>query len=106
MELKKTVYFPNLDILRALCAFMIIAHHSYGGWKCWNGNHEALVDSNKKLTMVGEYFNTLMDNTCFGVDLFFLISGFLITYLLLVERQTNGKIDIKKFFIRRFLRIW
>ena len=106
MENKKTVYFPNLDVLRTLCAFMIIAAHSYGGWKCWNGDHSVLIDSNKKFTLVGGYINTLIENATFGVDLFFLISGFLITYLLLVEKQTNGKIDIKKFYIRRFLRIW
>ncbi|MHB8261265.1 MAG: acyltransferase family protein [Bacteroidia bacterium] len=106
VENKKIVYFPNLDVLRFLCAFMIIAHHSFGGWKCWNGDHAALTDSNKKLTIVGEYITTLIENTSFGVDIFFLISGFLITYLLIVEKQTNGKVDIKKFFIRRFLRIW
>jgi peptidoglycan/LPS O-acetylase OafA/YrhL len=40
------------------------------------------------------------------VDVFFLISGFLITYLLLEEKKTNGRIAIGKFLIRRSLRIW
>ncbi len=40
-----------------------------------------------------------------GVSMFFAISGFLITSLLLFEKKTNGKINIKKFFIRRFLRL-
>ena len=41
-----------------------------------------------------------------GVVLFFVLSGFLITYLLLVEEQSYKKISIKKFYIRRMLRIW
>ncbi|ARK09946.1 acyltransferase [Fibrella sp. ES10-3-2-2] len=41
-----------------------------------------------------------------GVALFFVLSGFLITYLLLAEKQKTGKIAIRKFYIRRVLRIW
>jgi peptidoglycan/LPS O-acetylase OafA/YrhL len=41
-----------------------------------------------------------------GVRVFFVLSGFLITHLLLSERQRTGTIDIKKFYVRRALRIW
>lgn len=41
-----------------------------------------------------------------GVILFFVLSGFLITYLLLEEKQRTATIAFKKFFIRRALRIW
>jgi peptidoglycan/LPS O-acetylase OafA/YrhL len=41
-----------------------------------------------------------------GVELFFVISGFLITYLLLSEEQNFKTICVKKFYIRRILRIW
>jgi peptidoglycan/LPS O-acetylase OafA/YrhL len=41
-----------------------------------------------------------------GVSLFFVLSGFLITYLLLAEKQKTGRIAIRKFYIRRVLRIW
>lgn len=37
---------------------------------------------------------------------FFVLSGFLITYLLLEEKKTNGTVSIKKFYMRRILRIW
>ncbi len=41
-----------------------------------------------------------------SVTLFFVLSGFLITYLLLVEKQSDGQIAVKQFYTRRVLRIW
>ena len=41
-----------------------------------------------------------------GVDLFFVLSAFLITSLLLRERQETGQISLGLFYIRRVLRIW
>ncbi len=41
-----------------------------------------------------------------GVDLFFALSAFLITSLLLRERQQTGGISLQSFYIRRILRIW
>ena len=41
-----------------------------------------------------------------GVDLFFALSAYLITELLLRERRSRGAIDIRAFYIRRILRIW
>lgn len=41
-----------------------------------------------------------------GVSIFFVLSGFLITYLLIREYELNLKISIKSFYIRRVLRIW
>jgi peptidoglycan/LPS O-acetylase OafA/YrhL len=42
----------------------------------------------------------------YGVDLFFVLSSFLITRLLLIEKETRGKVDIGSFYVRRILRIW
>ncbi len=41
-----------------------------------------------------------------GVDFFFVLSAFLITTLLLTERDSYGRIDFRLFFMRRLLRIW
>ncbi len=41
-----------------------------------------------------------------GVTLFFVLSGFLITYLLISEKENTSTVQIKKFYIRRVLRIW
>jgi len=38
--------------------------------------------------------------------MFFVLSGFLITHLLLEERTTTGRISLTKFYARRALRIW
>lgn len=41
-----------------------------------------------------------------GVMFFFILSGFLITYLMFVEQSKNGSIDIPFFYFRRVVRIW
>lgn len=42
----------------------------------------------------------------FGVELFFLLSGYLVTELMIRERQRFGRINLKDFYIRRTLRLW
>jgi peptidoglycan/LPS O-acetylase OafA/YrhL len=41
-----------------------------------------------------------------GVIFFFVLSGFLITYLLLEERRVSSTVSVGKFYMRRILRIW
>lgn len=41
-----------------------------------------------------------------GVSFFFVLSGFLITYLMLLEKNKFNSISIRKFYLRRILRIW
>jgi peptidoglycan/LPS O-acetylase OafA/YrhL len=41
-----------------------------------------------------------------GVIFFFVLSGFLITYLLLEEKRVSSTVAVKKFYVRRILRIW
>lgn len=41
-----------------------------------------------------------------GVDIFFVLSGFLITVLLLQEYQRHGRISLRKFYLRRVLRLF
>jgi len=42
----------------------------------------------------------------YGVDLFFALSAYLITSLLLWERAATGILDLRGFYLRRILRIW
>ena len=48
----------------------------------------------------------LGDSGAFGVDLFFTLSGYLLTSLLLRERDQTGDISLRAFYVRRTLRIW
>ncbi|HYH15421.1 MAG TPA: acyltransferase [Flavisolibacter sp.] len=51
-------------------------------------------------------FNFIRSGGDIGVNFFFVLSGFLITYILLEEKKATQKIELKKFFVRRILRIW
>lgn len=48
---------------------------------------------------------TILRRGFLGVDFFFVLSGFLITTLLLRETQTNGRFSLRGFYWRRMLRI-
>lgn len=98
------IYFKNLDILRFLAAYMIVLLHAFFGWKSHFGQPGFIMSS---VTPEGlGKLEDVFDNFSFGVDIFFIISGFLITYLLLAEHEKTGKVDVLKFYIRRAFRIW
>ena len=42
----------------------------------------------------------------YGVDVFFVLSAYLITELLLREKQATGQLNVQAFYVRRLLRIW
>ena len=48
----------------------------------------------------------MLENGGYGVQLFFILSGYLITTLLLREEARYGRIALRAFWIRRILRIW
>jgi peptidoglycan/LPS O-acetylase OafA/YrhL len=88
----KRVQFPGLNILRFYAALAVILFH---------------IDINVKprpfwYTLIKPLFLDAESAVMF----FFVLSGFLITYLLLYEITANGKLAIGKFYIRRILRIW
>lgn len=86
------LYFPNLNGLRFIGAFFVIINHT---------------EQLKKFYKIGDGIvsNFAKNIGKLGVMLFFVLSGFLITYLLLAEEKTFGEIHTKKFYLRRFLRI-
>ncbi|PLX13464.1 MAG: hypothetical protein C0598_03540 [Marinilabiliales bacterium] len=104
---KERIYFENLDVIRFLAAFMIIIYHSYSSWVGWYGKIRiTAVSPDGNFTTFGKFLDQLVRNLGIGVDIFFLLSGFLITYILLEEKKRTRKIRIDKFIIRRTLRIW
>jgi peptidoglycan/LPS O-acetylase OafA/YrhL len=87
--------FGALDGLRAAAILAVVWHHAHG----WH--HELWRDAG------GWVENwTFATRGLLGVDLFFVISGFLIVTLLLRERRRNGTIGLRAFYARRALRIF
>ena len=74
----KTRYIKNFDGLRGLAVLAVLLFHGSYGY------------------FMGGFL---------GVDLFFIVSGYLITSLLFEEHQTTGRISFAKFYIRRGLRL-
>jgi peptidoglycan/LPS O-acetylase OafA/YrhL len=93
--MNQKVYFPNLDGLRFFAFFYVFMYH------CYFEVPELGKDSPFYLA-----FYKLWENGDLGVNFFFTLSGFLITYLLLVEERKNGGFSIQSFYWRRTLRIW
>ncbi|MEE9429079.1 MAG: acyltransferase [Paracoccaceae bacterium] len=79
-------YFSSLDGVRCLSIGAVLWHHS------------PLYDPESTSFL-------LLNRGFLGVDLFFVLSGFLITTLLLREETGNGRISIPAFYRRRALRI-
>jgi peptidoglycan/LPS O-acetylase OafA/YrhL len=104
----KRIHFEHLDFLRFIAAYMIVVFHMFYGWQA-NWGFPPLMETGAEgggLSLWGRLAESFIHNLSLGVDLFFLISGFLITYLLLVEKETHGKIAVGKFWMRRLFRIW
>ena len=86
------VYFENLNTIGLIAAFFVIIQHVEQIKNYFNLPN---IWNNKFIANIGGI----------GVILFFVLSGFLISYLLFKEQEVIHTISIKKFYIRRILRI-
>jgi peptidoglycan/LPS O-acetylase OafA/YrhL len=75
------IYFPELDGLRFFAFLLVFVHHH-------------------------SLFSALEIKGWIGVDLFFVLSAFLFTKLLIAEYFKTQKISFIKFYLRRIFRIW
>ena len=91
--MEKRVYFKNLNALRFFAAIAVIFHH-IEQYKFWA--HLPNLWGNATIDALGQK----------AVSFFFVLSGFLITYLLLEENKKTDDINIRNFYVRRILRIW
>ena len=71
-------YRPQLDGLRAIAVYLVVAYHA--GIHAFSGGF-------------------------IGVDIFFVLSGYLVTLLLLRDIRSRGSIDLRRFYSRRFRRL-
>jgi len=99
-------YFQALDIVRFVSAVLILITHSYDHWANVPSIAAASLDAAGQPAWWATKLKLFVGSFNIGVDIFFLMSGFLITYLLLIEKRQYGRIDIKSFYMRRVLRIW
>jgi peptidoglycan/LPS O-acetylase OafA/YrhL len=97
LQQNKKIFFQNLDGLRFIAFFFVFSEHIL--WA-------AVKTLNVQSPFWEHVLYTLFANGGLGVSVFFVLSGFLITFLILKEIEVLGKLDIKGFYIRRFLRIW
>src|ERR1700677_3548805 len=81
-------YIPALDGLRAVSISLVLLSH--------------LMIAGQALTGYRSYFKEI---GVVGVSVFFVISGYLITSLLLHEEEKYKRINLKTFFVRRGLRL-
>jgi peptidoglycan/LPS O-acetylase OafA/YrhL len=91
-------YRPELDGLRFIAFLAVYCQHTVGFGVA--GHHQHLPN------WLGDLLGAFGLAGNFGVDLFFVLSSYLITELLLCERLASGKLDVKAFYVRRVLRIW
>jgi peptidoglycan/LPS O-acetylase OafA/YrhL len=119
-EMKKGLeraYFPELDSLRFFAFLMVFGfHHGLPDLGSWIRDILAMTIDLPILILYGTggignrlgpaVDHALSRNGWIGVNLFFTLSGFIITRLLLREELQYGRIDWSAFWVRRILRIW
>src|SRR3982751_1674485 len=87
VEISRTrafAHIPALDGLRGIAVLAVMAHH---------------------LEMFMPARRSLISGGYLGVDIFFVLSGFLITSVLLSEAGKSGTIVLKNFYLRRVMRL-
>lgn len=87
--------FDNLDSIRTIAFFCTFLAHAFPS------DNEAVLNS--PIIQFTNYFREVFS---FGVPVFFVLSGFLISYLMLKEQESPGSFNLKNFYVRRILRIW
>ncbi len=104
------VYFPELDGLRFFAFLLVYIFHGGIPQLAWGIDRVSHALGNVTPTPRGSVpwslGRTIASNGWVGVQLFFLLSGYLIATLLLREEQRDGRIDLRAFWMRRILRIW
>lgn len=87
--------FDNLDSIRTIAFISTFLAHAF------YTESSVILDSPEYKNVI--HFSQVFG---FGVPIFFVLSGFLITYLMLKEQEGNGTFVIRNFYLRRILRIW
>ncbi|CAN5424162.1 hypothetical protein BH10BAC1_BH10BAC1_09380 [soil metagenome] len=92
---KKSVYFENLDALRFVAFLAVFIQHIF-----------SVVFYRPESKTASDFIDRFLMNANEGVNFFFVLSGFLITYILLKEKEEHTSIRFSQFYWKRSLRIW
>jgi peptidoglycan/LPS O-acetylase OafA/YrhL len=95
---KTSFYRPELDVLRFFAFLGVFLFH-------FSHPVEFYIEHGVP-RLFARAVDGLMRGGVFGVDLFFVLSAYLITELLLREKKEFGALDVRAFYLRRILRIW
>ena len=87
--------FENLDSIRTIAFLSTFMAHAFY-------TESAQVKSSTSFQWAIQF----QEIFSFGVPIFFVLSGFLISYLMLKEQEEVGTFNLKNFYLRRILRIW
>jgi peptidoglycan/LPS O-acetylase OafA/YrhL len=87
-------HLDGLNGLRFIAAFFVLIAHA----------HESVIKLGLARPLAPPF--VFFDRGRAAVDFFFTLSGFLITYLLLLEASAWGDLSLKRFYVRRMRRIW
>ena len=77
-QISRVPHLPGLDGLRAVAVVSVMVYHANKTW---------------------------LHGGFLGVEVFFVISGYLITLLLIAEHERSGRVDLRQFWLRRFRRL-
>jgi peptidoglycan/LPS O-acetylase OafA/YrhL len=94
-SVRDRVYFPHIDGLRSLAFLLVLIHHFYPPAAYFT-----------PVPVIGSILGVFNEFGWTGVDIFLVLSSFLICHLLLLEKDRSGMVSVKSFLIRRALRIW
>ncbi|HYX68501.1 MAG TPA: acyltransferase [Terriglobales bacterium] len=92
-------YHPELDAIRIFLFFGVWAYHVVPRQEAFYTAHHLPA------SLASAVASVVTAGMC-SLDVFFILSAFLITELLLRERELRGRVDLKAFYVRRLLRIW
>jgi peptidoglycan/LPS O-acetylase OafA/YrhL len=92
MQERSKYYFPQLDFIRGFDFFFVYLFHAY---------HPHFGTG-----FFGRLFQYIYNNFVLSIDVFFILSAFLLTWLGINEYKAKGNFSFINYFIRRALRIW
>jgi len=92
-------YRPELDALRFFAFFGVFIFHAAP-------HTRDFYETAGAPQWLSSFLLSVFGAGAYGVDLFFVLSAYLITSLLLRERDLTGTVDLRGFYLRRILRIW